>query len=185
MNFFSISGRLCQVKILFSQDNALIWLKSRGYWTQTQDLGLEGVPFFPLLNTETGTHTTHGIMCTGIFSMEVYVLLKIWFFIPNHLQISLLIFLWRNFHNTNDEEIAFQICMNALFCFGESNSEGEEHTGQMKLPLRQGGEGKWLLSPAGQCLLLGTFLFSTFSPGEAGGVSRVCSVMLVVWVVYP
>lgn len=81
-------------------------------------------------------------MCTGIFSMEVCDWLKIWFFIPNHLRISLLIVLWRNSHNMNDAKIAFQICMNDLFCFGESNSEGEEHTGQMRPPLRQGEERK-------------------------------------------
>lgn len=42
----------------------------------------------------------------------------------------------------NGAEIAFQICMNVLFYFGESNSDGEEHTGQMTPPLRQGEEGK-------------------------------------------
>lgn len=63
------------------------------------------------------THTMH--MHKGIFSMDFFFLIKNLIFQTKPAQNLSLIVLQRNFHNMNDAEIAFQICMNDLFCFGE------------------------------------------------------------------
>ena len=98
-------------------------------------------------------------MCKGIFSMEEFVWLKIWFFYTKPAQNLSLIVLQRNFHNMNDAEIAFQICMNDLFCFGERQfTEREHRPDDTSFETERKRENDFSLLQC-RCLLVWTFLF--------------------------
>lgn len=99
-------------------------------------------------------------MCKGIFSMEVFVWLKIMIFHTKPAQNLSLIVLQRNFHNMNDAEIAFQICMNDLFCFGERQfTEREHRPDDTSFEIERRRENDFSLLQC-RCLLVWTFLFS-------------------------
>lgn len=114
------------------------------------------------------THTMH--MHKGIFSMDFFFLIKNLIFQTKPAQNLSLIVLQRNFHNMNDAEIAFQICMNDLFCFGERQFT-ERAQARWHL-IWDSEKGKWLLSPTVPMAVgVNVSLLPPLSPSVTLGVS--------------